>query len=308
MSFVRARFFVALTLAASLAGCRPSPAASAADATHVGRAQLYRTGQAAYDRYFEAVYELQAEVARVPEERRAARAELAHALGLLPDAAAPRVVEAMHERAIEVGKGGAWFRVEGDRAVTEGVAPETSSRAVGRALDECLRSEAAAVERLRKVPGRARALWDVTRRVEAGLDADFFGFKRKEVKREVAAVRRALRTLSDEGTERLLEGQKFALDLTAAVSPRSLAIAGAPAAPPPEPERVEKKRAPGAGRKPPPERPSTAEAPAVKPAAERPAVKPAAERPAPKPAAERPAPKPPKPPKPAKPAGDDFNP
>lgn len=326
MSIARARFFFALTLSAALAACRPVPNAPGVETTSVGRAQLYQTGQPTYDRYFEAVHQLQLEVARVPVERRAARAELAHALGLLPDAPVPRVVEAMHERAVDVGKGGHWFRVEGYRVVTEGREPDSPVRAVGTALDACLRSEAAAAERLKQVPVRARALWDLTRSVEVGIDADFFGFRRKEVRREVAVVRRVLVTMANEGIARMLEGEKFALDLTAAVSPSGVAIAGATPPVSGEPDRLDKKRAAGARKrgveappageasaaverpaapkpapKPPPARPAVAERPppAVKPAADRPppAVKPAAERPA----APKPASKP-------KPAGDDFNP
>jgi hypothetical protein len=321
---VRARFFFALTLAAALAACRPASHAPSGETTAVGRAQLYRTGQPAYDRYFDAVYQLQLEVARVPAERRATRAELAHALGLLPDAPAPRVVEMMHERAVDAGKDGYWFRVEGYRAVTEGKEPETQVRAIGHALDACLRAEAAAVDRLRQVPERARALWDLTRRVEMGLDADFFGFRRKEVRGEVAAVKRVLRALSNQGTEQMLEGEKFVLDLTAAVSP------GGVSPRPGDVEVADKRRAPGGARKhgagaepsaaePVVDREPLSGRPAPKPAAKRPAAaerpvaaaKPAAERPAPatKPAVERPAPAAKPATKPAgKPAGDDFNP
>ncbi|MCU0681754.1 MAG: hypothetical protein MUF34_05775 [Polyangiaceae bacterium] len=304
-----------MTLASSLVACRPSPHAPGAETTHVGRSQLYRSGQITYDRYFAAVHQLQEEVARAPAERRVARAELAHALGLLPESATGRVVTEMHERAVDLSKSGHWFRVEGYRAVTEGAAPGAPVRSVGQALDACLRSEEQAAERLRQVPIRARALWDLTRSIEGGLDADFFGFKRKEVKAEVAAVKRSLRMLSDESTARLLEGEKFVLDLTAAVSPGALAFSGGAPSPSPsaaaEPDHVEKKKAHSA-RKPAAERPPLAVRPATERTEPKPAALPAAERPAPKPAAERPAPKPPAPkpaaPKPAKPAGDDFNP
>ncbi len=66
--------------------------------TKVGQGQLYTSGDAGYDSYFEAVHKKQVAAAAWPDERREARKALVEPLGVTPTASPTTIVNAARER------------------------------------------------------------------------------------------------------------------------------------------------------------------------------------------------------------------
>src|SRR4051794_1396167 len=96
---------------ASISGCGHSLVLSQ---THVGRQELYKTGNQSYDEFFEGVYDLQESTKTAQDDERKARVPLGQALGV-GEASLDRMLDLVKTKADDLAqsKNRVHFAVEG---------------------------------------------------------------------------------------------------------------------------------------------------------------------------------------------------
>ncbi|UQA62350.1 hypothetical protein [Polyangium aurulentum] len=152
-----ARALVVATSLALASGCAPS-------LSQIERGQTPATKEAAYDDFFKAVIDLRTEVDRAEADRKAARVELAKALGLAEDADAMRALEAAGERAKKLQGAGTALHLEltpearllATRKGRPGA--EGEAEALVKAVEQSVKSSLDLTRRMRGIEVRARDL------------------------------------------------------------------------------------------------------------------------------------------------------
>ena len=200
--------------ALSLLACLP-PSQAGSSSAHVEQGELYRPGKSPYDEYFVAVHDLQLEMAALPDDRRAARATLIQALGLLPTASAERVLNAFKERANDVRRAGGHFVINGTMATTEGNVPEGTST-LTQGVSSCLGSERQLAERMTQMPDRADAVAAREGALETSVDSDFAAPSRPQVTSELQASKRVLQQIDENARAQSKSSRQLIDDLTKA--------------------------------------------------------------------------------------------
>jgi hypothetical protein len=178
--------------------------------THVARGEMYRTGQVAFDEFFEDVNVLQKETKTIKEEETKALGNVAKVLGL-NEPSAQTVFVAVKERArklAESKKGKAFMALEGiddhgrpqpGKQVTvtaTGPYGQTAPKEVkelAAALDQAAKAEGQLAERTFPMADKAKRRSTEAARLRAQVDAEFTSkAKREEVEREIDAAAKVL--------------------------------------------------------------------------------------------------------------------
>jgi hypothetical protein len=293
--------FALACAATPLAGCGGA-GVNMAD-THVGREELYKTGNFDYDDFFEDVNGLQGSSKAIVSDEKAARAPLGQALGT-GETSIDRLLEVIRGKADEFAqsKNRVHFAIDGLDDQGSPLAGKkievTPSAAKGRAVPKEATDFASALEQTAQKEGevwekygpladRSKRLIEKSEALRASLEKDFATLakeKRDEIERELKAAKAVSEQIGELSDKVVANAVKFIKQ-----SGELLTLAANAEIKPPE------KSAKGSKGKPP--------APPPKPGKETPA-KPR-ESP-PRTAGEKPAPAPV--PKPAADTGGDFNP
>lgn len=190
------RSALVFSLALLVASCKPREprtTAAAPSPWHVSRGERFKTGKVAYDEYFSSVFELQSELANVPDDRKAARSTLLQTLGLPPTASPERLIEALDQRSRGLRQAGGRIVVNNTTAQVEKGSADDKSLAQG--LSSCLLGEVQIMTRMQKMPERVESLLQIAEALAGSIDSDFGASERGEVEGELEASRSALRAL-----------------------------------------------------------------------------------------------------------------
>jgi hypothetical protein len=192
---------LALVLAAAMAvSCGSVKTAD----THVGREELYRSGNFDYDEFFEDVNSLQSGSKNAEADEKGARAPLGVALGL-GETSVDRMLEALRTKAEELSlsKSRVRFALDGlddEGHPLAGVAPSVAAKSAAKrpvpkdasrlatALGQTAQSEAQVWEKYAPLPDKGRRLAGRAKELQGSLDEDFNDVpkdKRAQVEREL---------------------------------------------------------------------------------------------------------------------------
>jgi hypothetical protein len=300
--------------------------------THVGKQELYKTGNLDYDEFFEDVYNLQQKAKSIDSDEKKARAPLGQHFGA-PDAPVPDLVHKLKGRAEDLaqGKGKVHFALEGldeqgqplagksieVRSASKGRALPRDAVELASAIEDTARAEGQLWEKYGPVAEKSHRMNDRVQVLHEQVDKDYVSKeKRQEVRRELGAAKVVVGEIGGRADKVVASALQFLHETGDAFT----AAAEVKAAEPKKDKKAEPAR--GSPRKAPPKEPRTASA--ARPQGEKPegSPKPTAVHAegSPKPATvhaeptepER-APKPEAPPPPAPapaaaPAQPDFNP
>jgi hypothetical protein len=276
--------------------------------THVGKEELFKTGNFDYDEFFEDVYGLQGSTKSMVGDEKAARAPLGQALGV-GETSLDRMLEVLRDKADELAqsKNRVHFAIEGvddqGKPLAGKTIEVTSSAAKGRAvpkdasdlasaLEQTAQKEGQVWEKYGPLPDRSKRLVEKAGTLLGTVEKEFATLsreKQEEIQRELKAAKAVSEQIGDLSDKVVANSVKFIKQ-----SGELLVAAANAEIKPPE------KGAKGKGGKAP-----TPAAAATKP--KEPVAKPK-EAPA-KPASEKTAEKPPSAPaKPASEGSGDFNP
>jgi hypothetical protein len=265
--------------------------------THVGKEELYKTGNFDYDEFFEDVYGLQGSAKAIVGDEKAARAPLGQALGV-GETSIDRMLEVLRDKADEFaqGKNRVHFAIEGiddqGKPLAGKTVEVTPSAAKGRAvpkeatdfasaLEQTAQKEGQVWEKYAPLPDRSKRLVEKADALRASIEKEFATTpkdKREEIDRELKAAKLVAEQIGELSDKVVANSVKFIKQsgelLTAAANAeikppdKNAKGKGKPPAPAPKPKE------PVAKSKEPPAKPA-----GEKPAADKPA-------PAPKPAAD----------------------
>jgi hypothetical protein len=176
--------------------------------THVGKEELYKTGNFDFDEFFEDVYGLQGSAKAIVGDEKAARAPLGQALGV-GETSIDRMLEVLRDKADEYaqGKNRVHFAVEGTDDQGKPLAGKqievTPSAAKGRpvpkdaadlaaALQQMAQKEGQVWEKYGPLPDRSKRLAEKADALRATIDKELASLskdKRAEVERELKAAK-----------------------------------------------------------------------------------------------------------------------
>jgi hypothetical protein len=178
--------------------------------THVGRGELFRTGQVAFDEFFEDVNALQKDAKTIKGEQTRALANVGKLMNL-SDPSVQTVFVAAKERArklAEAKKGKAFLvldgiddhgRVQPGKQVTvtatgaRGQTAPKDAQELAAALDEAAKGEGQIAEKTFPMAEKAKRRTGEADRLRAQVDAEFSSKgKREEVERELDSAKKAL--------------------------------------------------------------------------------------------------------------------
>jgi len=286
--------------------------------THVGKEELFKTGNFTYDEYFEDVNGLQGSSKKAVDDEKAARVALGLALGV-GETSMDRILELLKDKAEELAqsKNRVHFAFDGldDKAMpaagkqitittsaAKGHAVPKEAADLGAAMEQTAKAEGQVWEKYGPMPDKAKHLTERGDTLEGNVATEFESAskdKREEVYRELKAAKTIVAEIGDRCDKVVGNSTKFFKQgsdvLTAAanaeIKPPVKGQKGKPgkgAAPPGKPKDAPKE----------PSKSKDSPKDAAKPVA---AAKPAAPPAAPKPAAPKPA-------APAAESAGDFNP
>jgi hypothetical protein len=288
----------ALSVAAALgaAGCG-GPSVNMAD-THVGKEELFKTGNFDYDEFFEDVYGLQGSSKAIVADEKAARAPLGQALSI-GETSLDRLLEVLRDKADDLaqsknrvhfaiegvddqGKPLAGKQVEVTASAAKGHAVPKEASDLASALEQTAQKEGQVWEKYAPLPDRSKRLAEKATALLGSLEKDFATLtteKRAEIERELRAAKAVSEQIGDLSEKVVANSVKFIKQsgdlLTAA--------ANAEIKPPEKPAKG-KGKAPTPAASPAPKPKEAAakpkEAPAKAPAAEKPPAKPVEKKPA----------------------------
>jgi len=279
--------------------------------THVGKEELFKTGNFDYDDFFEDLYGLQGSAKAIVADEKAARAPLGQALGV-GETSIDRMLEVLRDKADELAqsKNRVHFAIDGiddqGKPLAGKQAEVTSTAAKGRAVPKEAGDLAAALEQMAQkegqvwekyapLPERSKHLLEKADALKGSLEKDFATTareKRDEIERELkaaAAVSEQIRDLSDKVVSNSVRFVKQSADLLTAAANAEIK---------PQDKSVGAKGGKGKG-----PTPAAASTPKPKDAMPKPKdipVKASSDKPASSPAPDKPAP--------AGESGGDFNP
>jgi hypothetical protein len=296
-------FAAAFGVALGAVGCA-GPSVNMAE-THVGKEELFKTGNFDYDEFFEDVYGLQGSTKSMVGDEKAARAPLGQALGV-GETSLDRMLEVLRDKADDLAqsKNRVHFAVEGvddqGKPLAGKTIEVTSSAAKGHAvpkdasdlaaaLEQTAQKEGQVWEKYAPLPDRGKHLVEKADALLGTVEKEFASLahdKREEIGRELRAAKTVsgqIGELSDKVVANSVKFIKQSSDLLTAAANAEI--------------KPQEKGAKGKGKAPTP-----ASAPKPKEAAAKPKDAPPA-----KPASDKTADKPSPPQKPAS-EGGDFNP
>ena len=176
--------------------------------THVGKEELYKTGNFDFDEFFEDVYGLQGSAKAIVGDEKAARAPLGQALGV-GETSIDRMLEVLRDKAEEYAqsKNRVHFAIEGTDDQGKPLAGKqievTPSAAKGRAVPKDAADFAAALEQMAQkegqvwekyapLPDRSKRLAEKSDALRSSIDKELASLskdKRSEVERELKAAK-----------------------------------------------------------------------------------------------------------------------
>jgi hypothetical protein len=283
--------------------------------THVGKEELFKTGNFNYDEFFEDVYGLQGSSKKAVDDEKAARVPLGQALGV-GETSMDRLLELLKDKADELAqsknrvhlaidglddqaKPAAGKQITVAPAAAKGRTVPKEASDLASALEQTAKSEGQVWEKYGPMPDRARHLGERADTLQSSVSTEF-GNAKKDQREEVYRELNAAKTVAAEIAERCDKVAGNATKFFKQGSDLLAAAANAEIKPP-----VKGQKGKPAKSAPPAQKPKDAppkDKPAVaKPAAPAPDAKPAAPKAAPPDAkAHKPAP--------ASEPGADFNP
>lgn len=187
--------------------------------------QLFQTGQAQYDDYFNKVHQLQVEAAGFADDKKASRRNLIDALKIATDAVDVTILQAAHERLVSIAHVTGPTRLdlrddEGKVIITSEAREDLSMRDFVKSLQSTVDSEIKRKNTLRDVPGRCDELAKIGRDLEPRVKGDFFrqgGTTMADVHDEIAASFEVLDDISKNARLDRRETEDFIADLGRAV-------------------------------------------------------------------------------------------
>jgi hypothetical protein len=272
--------------------------------THVGKEELFKTGNFDYDEFFEDVYGLQGSAKAIVGDEKAARAPLGQALGV-GETSIDRMLEVLRDKADEFAqsKNRVHFAIDGiddqGKPLAGKTIEVTPSAAKGRAvpkeatdfasaLAQMAQKEGQVWEKYAPLPDRSKRLIEKSDALLGGVEKEFATLareKKEEIQRELKAAKTVTEQIGELSEKVVANSVKFIKQ-----SGELLTAAANAEIKPPE------KNAKGKGKAPTPASASTTPKPKEAPAAAKP-------KESPKPPADKPAPAPK-----AASEGGDFNP
>ncbi len=206
----------ALSVAAALgaAGCG-GPRVNMAD-THVGKEELFKTGNFDYDEFFEDVHGLQGSAKAIVADEKSARAPLGQALNI-GETSLDRMLEVLRDKADDLAqsKNRVHFAIEGVDDQGKPLAGKqvevTSSAAKGHAvpkeaidlasaLEQTAQKEGQVWEKYAPLPDRSKRLVEKAGALLGSLEKEFATLtseKRAEIERELKAARAVSEQIGD---------------------------------------------------------------------------------------------------------------
>jgi hypothetical protein len=259
---------LALALACAATALGPAGCGGAAvnmGDTHIGREELYKTGNFDYDDFFEDVYGLQGSSKAIVTDEKAAREPLGQALGV-GETSIDRLLEVLRSKADEFAqsKNRVHFAIDGIDDQGKPLAGKpievTTSAAKGRAvpreasdfasaLEQTAQKEGQVWEKYGPLPDRSKRLIEKSDALRASLEKDFATLtkeKRDDIERELKAAKAVSEQIGELSDKVVTNAVKFIKQggelLTAAANaeikpPEKSAKGGKgkPPAPPPKP-------------------------------------------------------------------------
>ncbi len=187
--------------------------------------QLFQTGQAQYDDYFNKVHQLQVEAAGFSDDKKASRRSLIDALKIATDAVDVTILQATHEKLVSIAHVTGPTRLdlredEGKVVLASEARADSSMRDFVKALQSTVDTEVKRKRALRDIPGRCDELAKIGRDLEPRVKADFFrqgGTTMADVHDEIAASFEVLDEISKNARLDRRETEDFIADLGRAV-------------------------------------------------------------------------------------------
>ncbi|HKQ68327.1 MAG TPA: hypothetical protein VJT73_03270, partial [Polyangiaceae bacterium] len=262
--------------------------------THVGKEELYRTGNFNYDEFFEDVHVLQGSAKNAAADEKAARAPLGQALGV-GETSLDRLLDVLKEKADELAQSKSRVHLvfEGldeqakplagkqigvTAAAAKGKAVPKEATELAAALEQTARGEGQVWEKYAPAPDKGRRLAEKADALSASIGVEFASTskeKREEVEREVKAAKKVVEQISEQcdrvvgSATRLLKQSGEILVAAANAEVKPPTPKGKPGKPTTKPREESKGEGP---QKPAPAKPATAKPATEKPAVEKPAV------------------------------------
>jgi hypothetical protein len=227
---MKTKILLALCLAFALASAACVKRAQVGE-THVGRGELFRTGQVAFDEFFEDVNVLQRDTKTIKGDQSKALASIGKLMSL-SDPSAKTVFVAVKERArklAESKKGKAFLVLDGidDHGRTQpgkqvtviasagrGQAAPKDAQELAAALDEAAKGEGQIAEKTFPMAEKAKRRTNEADRLRAQVDAEFSSkSKREEVERELDSAKRVLAEIAVKSDEAATSAAGFLHDM-----------------------------------------------------------------------------------------------
>lgn len=229
--------------------------------------EQYRTGEPSFDEYFGALYELQVELGRAPEDEKEARRNLSKDLKGDPDASATMLAKRVEKRAAELAEAGTGLKVE-LRGLGEGTAAveitpagndlDSEGTAFVAAVKKGILTQATIHNRMRKAQLVLERLQSLTPALEQQVDSVFRKSvaQKGEVRKNLADAKKLIPIMSARAQE-VAESSHGAAKKLVDVCNTDDGSFNKPPPPPPPPDEEEEpppdpKAKPKAGDKPKP--------------------------------------------------------
>src|SRR5579859_6296231 len=216
----------ALVVAVGGAGCG-GPRVNTAD-THVGKEELYKTGNFDYDEFFEDVYGLQGSSKAMATDEKAARAPLGQALAV-GETSIDRMLEVLRDKADEFAqsKNRVHFAVEGiddqgkplagkqtsvTPSATKGHAVPKDAVELASALEQTAQKEGQVWEKYAPLAERGKRLVEKAGTLLSSFEKDFATLapdKRSEIERELRAAKTVSEQIGDLAEKVVANSVKF---------------------------------------------------------------------------------------------------
>jgi hypothetical protein len=185
--------------------------------THVGKEELFKTGNFNYDEFFEDVYGLQGSAKKAVDDEKAARVPLGQALGV-GETSMDRLLEVLKGKADELAqsKNRVHFAIDGldDQAkpaagkqitvtstAAKGRTVPKDATDLGSAIEQTAKSEGQVWEKYGPMPEKARHLGERADTLQTSVSTEFESAK-KDQREEVYRELKAAKTVAAEIAER----------------------------------------------------------------------------------------------------------
>lgn len=228
----RTKLFFALALALvgaspwSISGC--GGAAVNVGDSHVGKEELYKTGNFDFDEFFEDVYGLQGSAKAIVSDEKAARAPLGLALGI-GETSIDRMLEVLRDKAEEFaqsknrvhfaidgvddeGKPLAGKQIEVAPSAAKGRSVPKDASEFAAALQQMAEKEGQVWEKYAPLPDRSKRLAEKSGALQGSIDKDLASLpreKRDEVLRELRSAKVVSEQIGDLSDKVVANAVKF---------------------------------------------------------------------------------------------------